>query len=684
MPNRLGTESSPYLRQHATNPVEWYPWGDDAFRDALATDRPVLLSIGYAACHWCHVMARESFEDPATAAVMNRLFVNVKVDREERPDVDGIYMQAVQAMTGSGGWPMTVFLTPAGEPFYAGTYFPPQDLPGTPSFTRLLQSVANAWRTRREAVAATTGTLRDLYANAAAPLTPSGSVTGQRLQAAAAQLLQLHDTEHHGFGAAPKFPHTMALDFLLRHGTRHADGRMLDVVTDSFLAMGRGGIHDQLGGGFARYATDRAWVVPHFEKMLYDNALLARLGVHLVQSTGSAEIERITRATFAWIQREMTGPEGGIFSSVDADSEHEEGRYYTWSRDDLRSLLGDQAALAELAFGVTSRPNFDGRTILTAPLPLSIVALRLDLTIEAAEQELQAIRATLLAARAARTPPDTDRKRVAAWNGLMLVAFADGARVLDDPALLESAERLARFLVNELLVGDRVMRIWMDGERKGPGFLDDQAAVAAGMLALYQATGETAHLAVARTLAAAMVRDFHDPDANSFYDTARDHDALITRPRDLTDNATPSGASLACDVLLHLATLDDIPAYREIVQHHLDAVAAPMLEHPLGFGHWLGVADRLVHGAVEVALVAGDDGAASLRGVLREAYVPTLVLARGPAADGAPQLLDGRTPPPGQSMAWVCRGRSCDRPTSEPGELAHQLRTAVRYTSAAN
>ena len=337
--------------------------GAEAFAAARASDRPVLLSIGYAACHWCHVMAHESFEDPATAAVMNRLFVNVKVDREERPDVDAIYMQAVQAMTGRGGWPMTVFLTPDGEPFYGGTYFPPTDTQGIPSFTRLMQSVSNAWTTRRDAVRATAASLRELYANANSALSPSGPVDGDALRRAAQVLTSLHDTASHGFGAAPKFPHAMALDFLLRHGTRHADDTALAIVTESFLAMARGGIFDQLGGGFARYATDRDWVVPHFEKMLYDNALLARLGVHLVQSTGSEEIERATRAVIDWVLREMTGDEGGIFSSIDADSEGEEGKYYTWTRDELRELLGNDAPLAELAFGVTASGNFEGASI---------------------------------------------------------------------------------------------------------------------------------------------------------------------------------------------------------------------------------------------------------------------------------------------------------------------------------
>ncbi|MES3034688.1 MAG: thioredoxin domain-containing protein [Gemmatimonadota bacterium] len=679
MSNRLATESSPYLRQHAGNPVDWYPWGAEAFEAAKASDRPVLLSIGYAACHWCHVMAHESFEDPATAATMNQLFVNVKVDREERPDLDGIYMQAVQAMTGRGGWPMTVFLTPDGDPFYGGTYFPPTDVQGIPSFTRLMQSVSSAWATRREAVHATTATLRELYANAAAPLTPSGDVAPPLLHSAAALLCQLQDPQHHGFGDAPKFPHTMALDFLLRHGTRHADETALTVVTESFLAMARGGINDQLAGGFARYSTDRAWIVPHFEKMLCDNALLIRLGVHLVQSTGSDEIERITRDTIGWVLREMTGPEGGCYASVDADSEGEEGKYYVWTRDELQRVLGDRFGFAAVAFAVKASGNFEGHTILTAPMPLSIVAARNGMTLEAAEAELRAVRDVLLAARATRIAPETDTKRIASWNGLTLIALAEAARVFDDATMLTAAIRLAEFLMREMLVGDRVMRTWLDGRRSSTGFLEDQAAACAGLLALWQVTGEPTLLRTARRLATAMVDDFFDPASHSFFDTGRDHEALITRPRELTDNATPSGAALACDVLLQLHALDGTAEFRELVAAHLASVAAPMAEHPLGFGHWLGVADRFVFGGVDVALVPGAAGDAALLDVLRRAYVPTLLLARGmPDDDGAPALLRDRPAIDGRATAYVCRDFSCDLPTTEPAELAKQLRAAVR------
>jgi uncharacterized protein len=681
MPNRLTTETSPYLRQHAENPVEWYPWGPEAFADARATDRPILLSIGYAACHWCHVMAHESFEDPATAAVMNELFVNVKVDREERPDVDRIYMEAVQAMTGRGGWPMTVFLTPDGDPFYGGTYFPPRDAHGMPSFTRLMRSVSTAWLTKRDAVRATTATLRELYANASAPLTRSGEVTTASLNSAAALMLRMYDADCHGFGGAPKFPHAMALDFLLRHGTRHGDDATLRIVTDSWLAMAHGGIYDQLGGGFARYATDREWVVPHFEKMLYDNALLATLGVHLAQSTGSAEIERITKQTLAWVLREMTGPEGGMYASIDADSEGEEGTFYVWTRDDLRRVLGDQSPFAELLYGVTGSGNFEGRTVLTAASPIEIVAARRGITVSDADAQREACRAALFAERATRIPPATDHKRIASWNGLMLIAFAEAARVFGDAALISAAERLGEFLTTEMVVGDRVARTWMDGVRKQPGFLEDQAAVAAGMLALYQTTGREVWLQHARALTAAMLRDFWDADAHSFFDTASGHETLITRPRDLTDNATPSGSSLACNVLLQLATLDNRAEYRAIVDEVLAGIAGPMSEHPLGFGLWLSVADRAVHGAVEVAVVGDDERTAALHEAIRQTYVPTLVVARASGSGDAPALATDRAPINDRGTAYVCRGYACDAPTTDPATLSHQLRSAVRYSS---
>ncbi|MCU0627344.1 MAG: thioredoxin domain-containing protein, partial [Gemmatimonadaceae bacterium] len=695
MPNRLAAESSPYLRQHADNPVDWYPWGDAAFARARAEDRPVLLSIGYAACHWCHVMAHESFEDPDTAAVMNALFVNVKVDREERPDVDGVYMTATQALTGRGGWPMTVFLTPDGAPFYAGTYFPPDDRHGMPSFRRLLRSVHDAWQHRREAVDRTADSLREMYARAGAALAPSGAVTPALLQEAVAGIVRAHDPVHHGFGDAPKFPQAMAMEFLLRQGERAGSAAARRVVHDSWHAMARGGLFDQLGGGFARYSTDAQWTVPHFEKMLYDNALLVRTGTFLWQVTGDDEVRDTVVRTIDWVLREMTGPEGGFHATLDADSEGEEGRFYVWTPDEVREACGDDADVALLAYGLTEGANFEGRSILVRRLPLGEVARRLDRDIGEVRAALERARAALLARRATRVPPALDGKRIAAWNGLMLRTLAEAARILARDDWRAAAVRAAQFTDEVLVRDDRALRTWFEGDARGPGFLEDQAALGLGFLATWELTGELHWLVRARALALRLVADFHDPVARGFWDTAHDAEALVTRPRDLTDNAVPAGTSLACELLLRLDALDDRPEWRAIVDDVLAAMAASMAEHPLAFGHLLGVADMAVHGAIEVAIVGDHAEGAALRRVLARSYLPTLVLAQQdgdrdgdtqvPVAthshDGMralPALLVDRTRMDDRPTAYVCRQRACDRPVTDPSAFTVQLARALR------
>lgn len=686
MPNRLAHESSPYLRQHADNPVDWYPWGDEAFARAKADDRPVLLSIGYAACHWCHVMAHESFEDPATAAVMNELFVNVKVDREERPDVDNVYMTATQALTGQGGWPMTVFLTPDGTPFYAGTYFPPDDRHGMPGFRKLLRGVAEAWRGNREGVERTASSLREMYDRASAALTPSGAVTPALLDEAARGMISAYDPEHHGFGTAPKFPQAMAMDALLRRSARTGDATMRRVVLDTWHAMARGGLFDQLAGGFARYSTDAHWTVPHFEKMLYDNALLAHVGVHLWQATGDVQVRDVVTRTLDWVLREMTGTDGGFLATIDADSEGEEGKFYVWTPDDVRAACtvpGD-ADVAMLAFGLTYAGNFEGRTILTRRLPLADVAIRLGRDEGEVTVALERARTAMLTMRARRIAPALDAKRIAAWNGLMLRAMCEGARVLGEPRWREAAVRAARFLDAQLVRDDRALRTWMDGVAKGPGFLEDQAAVALGFVHTYTLTGDLHWLQRARAMAARLVADFHDDAAQGFWDTARDGEPLITRPRDLTDNAVPSGTSLACDLLLRLAILDDRADWRAIVDGVLASLARHMAEHPLAFGHLLGVADMAVHGAIEVAIVGDHGDAAALERVVSATYVPSLVLAHASeraTLPDAPALVKGRGMRDGRGTAYVCRGYTCDAPTTEPDELRAQLDAASRIAT---
>jgi uncharacterized protein len=688
MPNRLASETSPYLRQHADNPVDWYPWGAEALERATREDKPILLSIGYAACHWCHVMAHESFEDETTARVMNEHFVNIKVDREERPDLDSIYMQATQAMTGHGGWPMTVFLTPTGAPFYAGTYFPPDDRQGMPGFTRVLHAIADAYRAKRANVEETAARMREIYASATEPARSSGQLTTQTLERAYRGLASQFDMRHGGFGGAPKFPPTMSLDFLLRYWRRTGTDWALEMVAQTFRHMARGGIYDQIGGGFARYAVDAIWLVPHFEKMLYDNALLVRLGAHLWQATGDAEVRRVTEQTVGWLGREMTSPEGGFYSSLDADSEGHEGKFYVWSEAELDEALGEDATLAKLYWGVEPSGNFEGKTILSVPHDPSMVArragvddARLGATIARATQ-------TLYAVRARRVWPGRDEKILAAWNGLMLRGLAEAARAFDathptapPSAARELAVRNGEFLLASLVRDGRVMRSFKDGEARIPGFLEDHAAVALGLIDLYGLTFERRWLDAARTIADQMLAHFWDADAGMFFDTASDHEQLITRPRDITDNAHPSGSSLAVELLLRLAELLHDPELRRRASWALETLAEPLSRYPSAFGHLLGAADMAVHGAVEVA-IAGDPAAPdhrALAGELAKHYVPSLVLAGGlPEASEGIALMDDRVLRGGQATAYVCRQYLCEEPTGNPGDLPVQLDRAVR------
>src|ERR1035437_3818446 len=565
MPNRLAQETSPYLLQHAENPVDWYPWGAAALERARADDKPILLSIGYAACHWCHVMAHESFEDADTARLMNERFVNVKVDREERPDLDAIYMQAVQAMTGQGGWPMTVFLTPEGEPFYGGTYFPPEDRHGMPGFRRILRSVVEAWDTNRGEVASAAKAVREIYDDASGrtedrrPKTEDGRpkpeaggtrqmdvderVTAATLARAAKDLSARFEPMMGGFGGAPKFPHTMALDFLLRRWARTNDEHALHIVMHSFRQMARGGIYDQVGGGFHRYSVDARWLVPHFEKMLYDNALLARLGAHLFQASGSVEVRQVTEETLRWVMREMTDASGGWYSPLDADSEHEEGKFYVWSADEIAAVLGDDAPAAIAHWGVTAGGNFEGANILhvrgDGPVPDA--------------GSLRSWKQRLYDVRERRIWPARDEKVLASWNGLMLRAMAEGARVFGSADYASAALRNGEFLWREMVRDGRVYRTHTRGETRIPGFLEVQASVALGFLALHQFTFDRTRFDRARELAGVCVAKFRDETTGDFYDTAADAEALVTRPRDITDTATPAGSSLAVELLLLMA-----------------------------------------------------------------------------------------------------------------------------------
>ncbi len=679
MPNLLINESSPYLLQHADNPVDWHPWSADALERARRENKPILLSIGYAACHWCHVMAHESFEDEATAAVMNEQFVSIKVDREERPDLDSIYMQAVQAMTGHGGWPMTVFLTPTGEPFYGGTYFPPTDRHGMPSFTNVLKSVARAYTEHRDDVERSAAQLRQIYQPPPAS-TRADEIADGMLEIAYRSLAQRYDETRGGFDSAPKFPQTMALDFLLRHGARTDNRIAIDIALNSFRKMARGGIYDQVGGGFARYSVDDEWLVPHFEKMLYDNALLLRLGVHLWQATGDEEVKRVACDTIAWVEREMTSPEGGFYSSLDADSEGHEGKFYVWSEAELDDLLGEESALVKSYYGVTPDGNFEGANILFVPSEPSVFAARLGATEFALAEAIEGAKTMLYEARSRRVWPGRDEKVLAGWNGLMLRAVAEAARVFDNERFRAMALKNAELLHGEMVRDGRVLRSRKDGVTRIPGFLEDHAAVALGFISVYELTFDQQWVDRALEISAVIIDQFWDEDGRVFFDTARDAEQLITRPREVADNAVPAGSSLAAELCLRISQLTGDEAYHGRAERVLRPLATSMSKHAIAFGHLLGVADMLVRGGVQVAIAgdpAGDDFRRLERAVA-DTYVPGLVLAGGdPARARGVALLQGRDAL-GGATAHVCRGFTCSLPTRDPAQLVEQLREASR------
>jgi uncharacterized protein len=684
--NRLAHETSPYLLQHAHNPVDWYPWSHEALERAGQEDKPILLSIGYAACHWCHVMERESFEDEETARVMNEHFINIKVDREERPDLDGIYMSAVQAMTGHGGWPMTMFLTPEGVPFFGGTYFPPDDRMGMPSFRRVLLGVTEAYRNRRDQVMRSGEELKRVLEQATGAAHSTGALTPGLLDRAWRSIAQRYDARLGGFEGAPKFPQAMALDFSLRYWRRGGNAHALEIARDSFRHMARGGIYDQVGGGFHRYAVDALWLVPHFEKMLYDNALLARLGVHLWQATGDAEARRVTEETIEWALREMRSPAGGFYSSLDADSEGEEGKFYVWSERELADVAGADAPLVTKYWGVSSAGNFEGHNILHVPHDIATVAAREGVSPSEIEAAIARVRPALYERRAARVWPGRDEKVLASWNGLMVRALADAARAFSRDDWRDAAVRSGEFLAKEMIRDGRVLRSWKDGQARISGFLEDHAAVALAFLSLYELTFDRAWLTRARELGDRVVESFWDEASNVFYDTAHDHERLITRPRDVTDNATPAGNSLAVELLLRLAELFRDTELQRRATWILETLAAPLGEHGLAFGHLLGAADLAIHGATEVAIV-GDLMSPDFRALSAEVarqYLPALVLAGG-SPDGASgvALLEDRVAREGGATAYVCRQYVCSEPTSDAERLRAQLDEAARTAQPA-
>jgi uncharacterized protein YyaL (SSP411 family) len=662
MPNRLANETSPYLLQHAHNPVDWYPWGDEAFAKARAEDKPLFLSIGYSACHWCHVMERESFENEELAAILNEKFVSIKVDREERPDVDSIYMEAVQMMTGHGGWPMSMFLTPAGAPFYAGTYFPPDDRHGMPGFRRVLEHVAEAYRLRRTDVeAASAEVVRSL---STVKFQGGGSLERDALDRAAARIAQGYDAANGGFGGAPKFPPSMTLDFLMQVAWRNQDARLDEIITHTLTKMARGGMYDQIGGGFHRYSTDAHWLVPHFEKMLYDNALLARLYTRAWQYKKDPFFARIAHEILGFVQREMTSPDGGFYATQDADSEGVEGKFYVWSRAEVMSLLGDvEGRIFCALYDITDRGNWEGNNIPNVPRDPESVAADHSITIDQLADIAARGKCKLYGARAQRVWPARDEKILAGWNGWMLAAFAEAAIAFDRDSYRDVVRKNADFLMTRINANGRLMRT-----PKIAGLLEDYSGVTWGLALAYEATHERKYLDAARSLADQILDRFTDTQNGGFFDTPTDHETLITRPKDLFDNATPSGNSVTADVLLRLAILFGEERYAEAATKTIAAIAPLAERYPTGFGLLLGAAEWRAGQPKEIVITGATDDPSfrALRKVVGEEYLPHRVLVAG---DGSGDLPLMKNRPADRVMAYVCEAYACMEPTADPDRL---------------
>jgi len=658
VPNRLARETSPYLLQHQDNPVDWYPWGAEALARARDEERPILLSVGYSACHWCHVMERESFEDPETAAYMNEHFVNVKVDREERPDVDAIYMEAVQQISGHGGWPMTVFLDPDGVPFYGGTYFPPDEGRGMPSFRMVMEAVVHAFETQREEIRERAPQVRERL-SAISDVEPRDLPAEADLAEAVQGLLARADHRNGGFGSAPKFPPASSLELLMARDETAVVERTLD-------AMLAGGIYDQLGGGFARYSVDAVWLVPHFEKMLYDNALLARAYLHGWQVLGHERYRRVCEETLDWMLREMRGPEGGFYSALDADSEGEEGRFYVWTPEQIRQVLGEKAEALGAFYGVTEGGNFEGKNILhlaggpEAPAP----------------EGLDEMRKALLEARAQRVWPGLDDKRLASWNALAIAALADAGAVLGRDDYLDAARVCAEFVLGQLRDEDgNLLRTYKDGRAHLNAYLEDHAFLLEALLTLYESSFEERWFVEARALAEATIERFGDPERGGFFSTSADHEELIARRKEVGDHPIPSGNSSAAMGMVRLAALTSERRYEEAGTGVLALFGKPAIQHPDAFAHLLRALDFHLAPTREVALVGGELD--ELAGVVRERPLFHLVLAGGREGTEQPPLLQGRAAVDGRPAAYVCENFTCRLPVAAAEELRNLLPAPV-------
>jgi len=666
MPNALANESSPYLLQHADNPVDWHAWNSQALQKAQQEDKPIFLSIGYAACHWCHVMAHESFEDERVAAILNQHFISIKVDREERPDLDQIYMTAVQALTGNGGWPMSVFLTPDGSPFFGGTYYPPQPRYGMPSFTQVLIAVRDAWQNRRTELLQSGRQLVNAVRNQNELSLPhqSAELTSATLTSAFQALQTSFDQRYGGWGKAPKFPQPMILEFLLRYDRRNSNAQAIQMVTRTLEAMARGGMYDQLGGGFHRYSVDERWLVPHFEKMLYDNAQLARLYLHAWQHTRNPFFRTITEEILDYVLREMSAPSGGFYSTQDADSEGEEGKFFVWTPDEIQTAIGDEAQAFMAAYAVTQGGNFEGKNILEF------------IGDDQQRAALSKARRKLFDIREQRVHPHRDEKVLASWNGLMLAAFAEASRALGREDYRQAALRNATFLWENMRQQDgKLLHSYLDGRARFNAYLEDYSYLIEGFLELYQTVFDPRWYQAAKQLAETMIEHFR-ADAGGFYDTSDDHEALITRPRDLQDNATPSGNAMAVTALLKLAGLSGETRFIDLAQQALAQMQPLMAQHPLGFGQWLTALSFALSSPYEIAII-GEPNASDTDALLKEArrgYQPYQVIAMGKTESlQLVPLLHDRRMLDDHATAYVCTDFVCRQPVISPEELRKQL-----------
>ena len=677
MPNHLRHENSPYLLQHADNPVDWYPWHADALTKARNEDKPIFLSIGYAACHWCHVMAHESFEDPESAAILNEHFISIKVDREERPDLDSIYMQAVVAMTGQGGWPMSVFLTPDGQPFFGGTYFPPVRRYNMPAFQDVLLTIARLWQQDRQQLLTSAKQITE-HIKSAGQLAGSNMPSPEPgLDEAVITLAKSYDWQNGGWGSAPKFPQPMTIEFLLRRSTR-GDKLSGDMAIHALQAMAKGGMYDVVGGGFARYSTDNEWRIPHFEKMLYDNAQLALVYLHAYLITGNPTFRRTCEETLDFVSRELLHPLGGFYSSLDADSEGVEGAYYAWSVEDISLAIPNQQARAVFvaAYAISDTGNFEGKNILQRSLSDEQLAMQFSLPVEDIPALLASLHKQLLEQRQNRTHPGTDDKIILSWNALMLNTFAEAGRYLRRPDYVQLAMRNGRFLLDNLYRDGRLLRSWRNGQARHNAYLEDYASLILALLSLYQVNPHLFWFTSATKLADEMVDRYQDP-SGGFFDTSADHELLLIRPKDLQDNATPSGNALAAVALLQLAAYTGNSHWHNLADQMLNQILPSASRYPTAFAQWLSAIDFYIGPVTEVAIIGdlNNDQTSQLQDFLWSQFRPRLIAAISPfpIPPGSPALLQNRTLVKNQTTVYVCQNHTCKYPVTTVADLREQL-----------